>query len=45
MYANFKSKIKSSGNNVSNYLLNNRLKPKINTVAGNLDAVSRAIKE
>jgi hypothetical protein len=50
LYANFKSQINSlkEGDpnlNVSNYLINNRLKPQINAVAGNLDRLNRALKE
>jgi uncharacterized protein YjbI with pentapeptide repeats len=50
LYANFKAQINSlkEGDpnlNVSNYLINNRLKPEINAVAGNLDKLNRALKE
>jgi uncharacterized protein YjbI with pentapeptide repeats len=45
LYAIFKEQINSSGNNVSNYLLNNSLKPKINSAKGNLDALNRALKQ
>jgi uncharacterized protein YjbI with pentapeptide repeats len=45
LYAIFKAQINSSGNNVSNYLLNNSLKPKINAAKGNLDALNRALKQ
>jgi uncharacterized protein YjbI with pentapeptide repeats len=44
LYANFKDLIKLSGNNVSNFLMNNTLNPQINAVQGNLDAVNRALK-
>jgi uncharacterized protein YjbI with pentapeptide repeats len=45
LYASFKAQINLSGNNVSNYLLNNSLKPEINAAKGNLNAVSRALKK
>jgi uncharacterized protein YjbI with pentapeptide repeats len=45
LYAIFKAQINSSGNNVSNYLLNKSLKPKINAAKGNLDALNRALKQ
>lgn len=43
LFENFKAKI-SEGVNVSNYLINNTLKPKINAVQGNLDALNNTIK-
>jgi len=44
LYANFKAKIKLSGNNVSNFLINNTLKSEINASQGNLAALSNTIK-
>jgi len=44
LYANFKALINISGNNVSNFLMNNTLKPQIKAVQGNLGAVNRALK-
>jgi hypothetical protein len=43
LYANFKAQINNSGNNVSNYLINNKLKPEINA-AGNLNELSKDLK-
>jgi len=43
LYANFKEQINLSGNNDSNYLLNNKLKPEINA-AGNLNLLSKDLK-
>jgi len=45
LYANFKALINKSGNNVSNYLMNNTLQAQINAVNGNLDKINRALKE
>jgi len=44
LYADFKSLINSSGNNVSNFLMNNTLKPAIKASQGNLGAVNRNLK-
>jgi hypothetical protein len=44
LYANFKADINRSGNNVSNYLINNNLKAEINAAHGNLDDLSKDLK-